>query len=257
MGISGGIIVPFGMGVGLGFLLPGTFLASPDQRVVFALFVGTALGLSAIPVIAKVLMEMNLVWRDIGQLTLGAGMVDDVTGWILLGVVTGLARSGEVNMLVGAQAIGAVLLVLAVSLTVGRRLVSGGLRLVDNHIGGEQAKIRFVMVLAVFLAAGTHLLHPEAALGAFVAGVLVGRVKRFDASTRPHVREHDVGRVRPGLVRRGGPARAPDQRPAGRRAALRGARHGGRHQPGSSSAPSWVRSSTASAGGRPCRSAPA
>ena len=185
LGISaGGIIVPFGMGVGLGFVLPGTFLASPDQRVVFALFVGTALGLSAIPVIAKVLMEMNLVWRDIGQLTLAAGMVDDVTGWILLGVVTGLAQSGEVNMAVVAQAIGSVLLVLALSLTVGRRLVSGGLRLVDNHIGGEQAKITFVMVLAVFLAAGTHLLHLEAALGAFVAGVLVGQVKRFDASTR-------------------------------------------------------------------------
>ncbi|MGH2689792.1 MAG: cation:proton antiporter [Actinomycetota bacterium] len=185
LGISvGGIIVPFGMGVGLGFLLPGTFLAAPDQRVVFALFVGTALGLSAIPVIAKVLMEMNLVWRDIGQLTLAAGMVDDVTGWILLGVVTGLAQSGEVNMMVVAQAIGSVLLVLAFSLIVGRRLVSGGLRLVDNHIGGEQAKITFVMVLALFLAAGTHLLHLEAALGAFVAGVLVGQVKRFDASTR-------------------------------------------------------------------------
>ncbi|MGH2722218.1 MAG: cation:proton antiporter, partial [Actinomycetota bacterium] len=66
----------------------------------------------------------------------------------------------------------------------GKRLVSGGLRLVDNHIGGEQAKITFVMVLAVILAAGTHLLHLEAALGAFVAGVLVGQVKRFDASTR-------------------------------------------------------------------------
>ncbi|MGH2579181.1 MAG: cation:proton antiporter, partial [Actinomycetota bacterium] len=185
LGISaGGIVVPFGMGVGLGFLLPGTFLASADQRVVFALFVGTALGLSAIPVIAKVLMEMNLVWRDIGQLTLAAGMVDDVTGWILLGVVTGLAQSGEVNMLVVAQAIGSVLLILALSLTVGKRLVSGGLRLVDNHIGGEQAKITFVMVLAVILAAGTHLLHLEAALGAFVAGVLVGQVKRFDASTR-------------------------------------------------------------------------
>jgi Kef-type K+ transport system membrane component KefB len=185
LGISaGGIIVPFGMGVGLGFLLPGTFLAAPDQRLVFALFVGTALGLSAIPVIAKVLMEMNLVWRDIGQLTLAAGMVDDVTGWILLGVVTGLAKSGEVNMVVVAQAIASVLLVLAFSITVGRRLVSGGLRLVDNHIGGEQAKITFVMVLALFLAAGTHLLHLEAALGAFVAGVLVGQVKRFDASTR-------------------------------------------------------------------------
>src|SRR5437867_6956712 len=121
---AGGIVVPFATGLGLGFLLPGQFLVRPDQRVVFALFVGTALALSAIPVIAKVLMEMNLVWRDIGQLTLAAGMIDDVTGWILLGVVTGLAQSGEVNLGVVAQAIASVLLVLGIALTVGKRVVN-------------------------------------------------------------------------------------------------------------------------------------
>jgi Kef-type K+ transport system membrane component KefB/nucleotide-binding universal stress UspA family protein len=181
---AGGIVVPFATGVGLGFLLPGQFLARPDQRVVFALFVGTALGLSAIPVIAKVLMEMNLVWRDIGQLTLAAGMIDDVTGWILLGVVTGLAHTGEVNLGVVAQAIASVLLVLGIALTIGKRVVNGALRLVDNHVGGKQAKMTFVMVLALALGAVTHVLKLEAVLGAFVAGVLVGQVKRFDAPAR-------------------------------------------------------------------------
>ena len=48
----GGILVPFATGVGLGLLLPREFLADPGKRLVFALFIGTAMSISAIPVIA-------------------------------------------------------------------------------------------------------------------------------------------------------------------------------------------------------------
>jgi len=40
--------------------------------------------ISAVPVIAKVLMDLKLIRRDIGQITLAAGMTDDTIGWILL-----------------------------------------------------------------------------------------------------------------------------------------------------------------------------
>ena len=93
----GGIVVPFATGVGLGLLLPQEFLADPGKRLVFALFIGTATSISAIPVIAKVLMEMKIIRRDIGQITLAAGMIDDTIGWILLSIVTGLASSGVIS----------------------------------------------------------------------------------------------------------------------------------------------------------------
>ncbi len=80
----GGIIVPFVTGFGLGWLLPETFLADPTKRLVFSLFIATAMSISAVPVIAKVLMDLKLIRRDIGQITLAAGMTDDTMGWILL-----------------------------------------------------------------------------------------------------------------------------------------------------------------------------
>src|SRR5947208_9887359 len=117
LGISlGGIVLPFVAGVALGFAIPGGFVARADQRGVFALFVGTAMSISAIPVIAKVLMDMDLIRRDIGQITLAAGMIDDTTGWILLSVVAGLAARGVLGPACVGKSIVSVLVVLTLSL---------------------------------------------------------------------------------------------------------------------------------------------
>ncbi|MEN3315782.1 MAG: hypothetical protein V7605_2016 [Acidimicrobiaceae bacterium] len=180
----GGIAVPFGLGFGLGFLLPSDFVADPSKRLVFALFIGTAMSISAIPVIAKVLMEMKIIRRDIGQITLAAGMIDDTIGWILLSVVAGLASSGTVNPLTAGRSIVSVLGVLIVSYTLGRKGVSILLRVLDNHVGGDMVKITALMALALAFGAVTQELKLEAVLGAFIAGILVGQVKRFDERAR-------------------------------------------------------------------------
>lgn len=180
----GGIAVPFASGVALGFLLPTDFLAAPDKRLVFALFIGTAMSISAIPVIAKVLMEMNIIRRDIGQITLAAGMIDDTIGWILLSVVAGLASSGEINPLTAGQSVLSVAIVLLLAFTLGRKLVSLLIRTLDNHVGGDTVMITTLMVLALAFGTITQALHLEAVLGAFIAGILVGQVKRFDDRLR-------------------------------------------------------------------------
>lgn len=180
----GGIAVPFITGVALGFMLPSDFNAKPDQELVFALFIGTAMSISAIPVIAKVLMEMNVIRRDIGQVTLAAGMIDDTVGWILLSIVAGMARSGSVKVGSALTAVLSVMGVLAFSFLLGKRLVTRVIRAVDNRVGGDMVKITALMVMVLAFASLTQALHLEAVLGAFIVGVLVGQVKRFDSGPR-------------------------------------------------------------------------
>ena len=79
-----GLLIPLGLGIGVAFLLPAKMIGGSTTRPTFALFIGVALCVSAIPVIAKTLADMGLMHRDIGQLTLTAGMVDDAVGWLLL-----------------------------------------------------------------------------------------------------------------------------------------------------------------------------
>ena len=175
----GGIIVPFATGFGLGWLLPESFVADPSKRLVFTLFIATAMSISAVPVIAKVLMDLNLIRRDIGQVTLAAGMTDDTIGWILLSVVSGLASSGQFDFTTVLKSVGAAVLFLALAFTIGRTVVDQVLRWVDDYIGGVTASLSIVLILALSAAALTHELGLEAALGAFVFGILAGESRRF------------------------------------------------------------------------------
>ncbi|MEH2195833.1 MAG: cation:proton antiporter [Nostoc sp.] len=175
----GGIIIPFITGFGLGWLLPDSFLANPEKRLVFSLFIATAMSISAVPVIAKVLMDLNLIRRDIGQVTLAAGMTDDTIGWILLSVVSGLASSGKFDFGTIFHSVSAAILFLAIAFTIGRTIVDQILRWVDDYIGGISASISAVLILSLSAAALTHALGLEAALGAFVLGILAGQSRRF------------------------------------------------------------------------------
>jgi Kef-type K+ transport system membrane component KefB/nucleotide-binding universal stress UspA family protein len=176
---AGGIMVPFASGIALGWMLPAAYLAQPDDRLVFALFMAVAMSISAVPVIAKVLMDLELARRDIGQLIMAAAMTDDTIGWILLSVVAGLATAGSVNVLSVAQALGGAVIFLVIALTVGSRIVSRIITLTDTLFGGNNAQLSIILVLALGGAALTHQMGIEAVLGAFVVGILVVSAPRY------------------------------------------------------------------------------
>ncbi|HEX4812336.1 MAG TPA: cation:proton antiporter [Nonomuraea sp.] len=163
-----GLVVPFALGVGAALLPTPLSSGSPD-RTVFALFLGVAMCVSAIPVIAKTLFDMNLLHRDIGQLTLVAGMVDDVFGWVMLSIVSVMATTGlhTHNVLLS---VAYVLAVLAFAVLVGRPVVA----LVYRRVRVPSTVAAVTVTLILLAAAGTHALGLEAVFGAFVMGILIG-----------------------------------------------------------------------------------
>ncbi|HEX6068817.1 MAG TPA: cation:proton antiporter, partial [Longimicrobiaceae bacterium] len=195
MGASlGGIVVPFATGYLLGQALPDYLLGDPSQRLVFSLFVATAMSISAIPVIAKVLMDLKLMRRDIGQAIVAAGMTDDAIGWILLSVVLGLASHGEIRADSVLWSVGKVVLFLALSFTVGRWVVRQALDYVQDRITGSNRILTLVVVLMLAWAAFTQALNLEAVFGAFVVGILLGQLPRLPETVR-----HDLERIALGI----------------------------------------------------------
>lgn len=168
---AGGLLIPLGLGFAAGFALPAVMIGQDADRPVFALFLGVAVCVSAIPVIAKVLLEMNLLHRDIGQLVITAAAVDDVVGWSLLAVVSGMAGAGF-TLGHAALSVGALAVVAAVALVVGRPLVRKALA-TANRSAEHGVTVAVVVVLVVLSAAGTHALSLEPILGAFVCGLLI------------------------------------------------------------------------------------
>ncbi|WP_231515718.1 cation:proton antiporter [Herbidospora cretacea] len=160
-----GLAVPLALGIGTGLLLAPMGDAGSDPTV-FALFLGVAMCVSAIPVIAKTLFDMNLLHRDIGQLTLVAATVDDIFGWVMLSIVSVMATIGLQAQSV-AQSLGSLLVVVVFAVVVARPLI----REVFRRIRGSASVIGATVIIIVLSAAGTHALKLEAVFGAFVAVV--------------------------------------------------------------------------------------
>lgn len=181
IGVSvGGILTTFSSGLLLGLSLPDDLLIDPDKRLVFALFVATAMSISAIPVIAKVLMDLNLLRRDVGQTIIAAGMSDDTMGWIMLSIVAGLASGASVEASTLLRAVGNVAIFMGLSFTVGHWVVQRSIPWVQNHVISRD-KVLSVLVLGMFVWGAFSLaLGLEAVLGALVVGILFGRVSSLN-----------------------------------------------------------------------------
>ncbi len=185
IGVSwGGILVTFSTGFLLGAGLPDALLGDPAQRLVFSLFVATAMSISAIPVIAKVLIDLDLIRRDVGQTIIAAGMNDDTVGWILLSIVAGLASGQSIGAGRIALIVGSVLGFLLFSITIGRWLVRAALDFVQDRVVSPHRTLTLVVTFMFGWAAITQALQLEAVLGAFVIGILFGQVPRAAAGMR-------------------------------------------------------------------------
>lgn len=165
-----GLIIPLALGIGLGYPLARLLGTGKADTHVFALFLGVAMCVSAIPVIAKTLMDMNLMHRDVGQLTLAAGMIDDAFGWFMLSIVSAMAAGG-----LGAgtvvKALLSLVLAVVIALVAGRALVRLVLRASE---GSEQQTVAVTAAMILLAAAGTHALGLEAVFGAFLCGMVIG-----------------------------------------------------------------------------------
>lgn len=172
---TGSLVVPFAGGLAVGFALPEEFFGHGTTRLVFALFIATALSISSLPVIAKILSELHLMRRNFGQINLAAGMANDTVGWLLLGVISGLAASGKVSVGRVLITVGGMLGFLVVSFVVGQRVIDAALRRTRSEEAGVGAGVAVSVVAMLVLAASAQALGVEAVLGAFVAGILLGR----------------------------------------------------------------------------------
>lgn len=168
----GSVLLPLGLGFGLGYLLPDSMMGAHGDQPTFALFIGVAVAVSALPVIAKTLLDMRLMHRNVGQLIIGSATVSDIIGWLLLSVVSAMVTKG-VRVGAIAESVGYLLAVLAFTVVAARPLMRSVLRLTERSAQPE-VSVAVVVVLTMLSAAGTHALGLEPILGAFLCGIVVG-----------------------------------------------------------------------------------
>ncbi len=192
-----GIAIPFASGFGLGWWLPAAYVPAGNQRLIFALFMAVAMSISAVPVIAKILIDLDLMRRELGMLILAAGILDDLVGWLLLSVVAGLAARGVVDLRTLSSTVFAAATFLLLCYFVGFRIVSLALRWVDDHAYVEHAGLTVMVGVAFACAVITQAIGIHAVFGAFIGGLMIGRSARMRKTDREHLQAVTMGVLAP------------------------------------------------------------
>jgi Kef-type K+ transport system membrane component KefB len=178
-----GICFPFAMGFAAAWAFPSLWgIASNEDPIIFSLFLATALSISALPVIAKILMDLGLYRSDFGMLVVVAAVFDDLIGWVIFAIVLGMAGAGGGT---GAQAVRVLWMTLAftvLTLTAGRWVIHRVLARVQAYSNLPGALMAFALVSALLGGALAEWIGTHACFGSFLAGVALG-----DSS---HLREH-------------------------------------------------------------------
>jgi len=170
---AGGIILPLICGFVLGQHLPEQMLVHPNDRLSLSLFLGVSMAISALPPIAMILREKKMIRNKVGQIALGAAMLDDVFAWVLVAVSTGLYLTGSFSVLAAAKSVGAAVLFLGLSFVVGRPLLRRFMQWHNEFAPGASAQLSVLIVFGITGSLITIWLGLESAFGIFVAGILL------------------------------------------------------------------------------------
>jgi K+:H+ antiporter len=170
-----GLSVPFACGFLLGQLLPADVLPKPELRLVTSLFLGTALSISSVKIVAMVVREMDFMRRNVGQIIIAAAIIEDTIGWIIIALTFGIALHGKLDALSFGKSVLGTAIFLAASFTLGRRVVARLIRWANDTLVSEVPVITVILIVMGVMALITDAIGVHTVLGAFVAGMLVGQ----------------------------------------------------------------------------------
>ncbi|MEW6468348.1 MAG: cation:proton antiporter [Bacteroidota bacterium] len=167
------MIIPFALGFAAVWFAPHWFNLTPGNDLVYSIFFGTAMAISAIPVIAKILMDLNIYKTRVGQIVIASAIFDDLTGWLLFSLVLSMmGKEGEITNV--WYSVGMILGFGLFMLLIGRRIIDRALPWVQSRLSWPGGVLSLAFGLCFLSAAFTENIGLHAILGAFIMGIAFG-----------------------------------------------------------------------------------
>lgn len=179
-----GIVGPFIVGFGIAYFLPELMgIHDGGDKLIFALFIGTALSISALPVIAKTLMDLNIFKTKLGILIIASAMVDDFLGWLIFSLILGIIGASKHGLGFSATVIFTILFTIFM-LTIGRRIFHFLISKIQKNFSFPGSILNFIFIMGFLGAAFTEFIGIHAVFGAFIVGVAIGDSVHLKESTK-------------------------------------------------------------------------
>ncbi len=161
-----GVVCPFLLGVGVNAWLV------PDAPLQKDIFIGAILTATSVGITARVLRDLKQAQRTEAKIILGAAVIDDVIGLVILAVVSGLVVSGSVSLLGVAGITLKAVIFLTAAIGIGIWATPKLVRWLAQ-LGLENVKLIFGLVLALLLSWLASAIGLAAIVGAFAAGLVL------------------------------------------------------------------------------------
>jgi Kef-type K+ transport system membrane component KefB len=171
------------------------FSASTTNKLIPSLFFGTALSITALSVIVKVLMDLSIMRTKVGSLVVIAAMINDFLGWILFSIIIQMMNVKGSEASFSSTVV--VLLFVAFMMTIGRWLVDKILALSAKYLAPPNGIFTVAVCLCMLGAVFTEYLGIKGIFGAFLVGVAVGDSKYFSNHVQHILQQFIVNIIAP------------------------------------------------------------
>jgi len=165
------IALPFALGVGAAWWLRGSYAPREVSFLSFALFLGTAMSVTAFPVLARILTERGLLQSRVGAIAIACAAVDDVTAWCLLAFVVAIAHAHALTDALWTAGLSA--LFCAFMLLVARPLLRRWGERVEKGVGLTPTVVAGVLFLLLVSSGITEVIGIHALFGGFLLGAVM------------------------------------------------------------------------------------
>ena len=182
---TGGMIGPIVLIAAPAFLAMEWMDAGPEATTLtFVLFMWTAVAISALPVVARILIDLQLFKTDIGMTIIGASVYNDLVGRVLFALVLAFMGPAHGGGLPIAQSLPLAAVFMIGMLTVGRIAVDRSLAWLVTNATPTGGVLGFAATGAFLCAALTEYLGVHAIFGAFIFGIALGDSRHLSAASR-------------------------------------------------------------------------
>jgi Kef-type K+ transport system membrane component KefB len=168
-----GLVVPFAAGFALCWYNQSLFNSAYGDPFLLSLFMGTALSISALPVISRILLDMNIFKTKIGMVIIASAMFMDLIGWLMFSLIIGLMGKGQDTSII-LKNTAYILVFGAFMLTVGKKIIDKSLYWIQRKFSWPGGVLSLSLGLCFACGAFTESIGMHAVLGAFIAGIAVG-----------------------------------------------------------------------------------
>lgn len=172
-----GIIIPFTLGIGLAYFIYEHFAPKGISFVIFGLFLGMAMSITAFPVLARIVQERNIHKTRLGAIVITCAAADDITAWCMLAAIIAIAKAGSFisSLYIIFIAVVYVILMIKVIRPFLKRI--GDLHTSTENLSKPVVAIFFLTLLvSSFL---TEMIGIHALFGAFLAGTIMPENQKF------------------------------------------------------------------------------